>query len=196
MSLGITANVKKNGALLAYIANSIPNIHLRKLLKIVYLIDEKFMKMRNFPITWFDYYVWEKGPVAPEVYNIKNGAFGDYVLCHKNNKGSNIVEYVLSTKYQIQKQMDIFSPFELEVIDTVISENESKTPDELTSLTHEEGTLWFEMVKKHSVTFVDGKSDIEIPLYLLNGDDVDKNEIYEEAKWNMGFQAVLNQDNI
>lgn len=196
MSLGVTANRKKNGALLAYIANSIPAIHLRKLLKIVYLIDEKFMRLRNFPITWFDYYAWEKGPVAPEVYDIKNGAFADYVLCHKNENRSNIVEPVLSAKYQIQKQMDIFSPFELEVIDSVISENESKTPDELTSLTHEEGTLWFEMVKKHSVTFVNGKSDIEIPLCLLNGDDAEKNEIFEEAKWNMGFQAALNQDNL
>ena len=32
MSLGIAANKEKNGALLAYIAKNVPNIHLRKLL--------------------------------------------------------------------------------------------------------------------------------------------------------------------
>ena len=67
MSLGITANREKNGALLAYIASNIPGINLRKLLKVVYLIDEQFMKLRGFPLTWFDYYAWAKGPVAPEV---------------------------------------------------------------------------------------------------------------------------------
>ena len=90
MSLGVTVNRKKNGALLAYVAKNIPSINLRKLLKIVYLIDEKFMELRGFPLTWFDYYAWVKGPVAPEVYDIKNGAFSEYVTCHKNEEGKNI----------------------------------------------------------------------------------------------------------
>lgn len=77
MSLGITVNKEKNGLLMAYIAEQINGVTLRKLLKITYLIDEKFMKQRGFPLTWFDYYAWEKGPVAPEVYEIKNGAFHD-----------------------------------------------------------------------------------------------------------------------
>ena len=78
-SLGTTTNYHKNGVLLAYISNKIPNIHLRKLLKIIYLIDEYFMAMRGFPLTWFDYYAWAKGPVAPEVYAVKNNAFHEFV---------------------------------------------------------------------------------------------------------------------
>ena len=77
MSLGLTVNKHKNGVLIAYIAQSILDINLRKLLKLIYLIDEKFMEQRGFPLTWFDYYAWERGPVAPEVYEIKNGAFQD-----------------------------------------------------------------------------------------------------------------------
>lgn len=195
MSLGITANKEKNGALLAYIAKNVPNIHLRKLLKIVYLIDEKFMELRGFPLTWFDYYAWAKGPVAPEVYDVKQGAFSEFVTCHKDNNGSNIVEAVLPSKYQVLKQMDIFSPFEMGIIDEIVFKYEGMTADELSALTHEEGSLWSRIVKQHDVNFVDGKSAIEIPLQLLNGDDVDKNEIYEDAKWNMGFQAALNQHN-
>ena len=195
MSLGITANKEKNGALLAYIAKNVPNIHLRKLLKIVYLIDEKFMELRGFPLTWFDYYAWAKGPVAPEVYNVKQGAFSEFVTCHKDNNGSNIVEAVLPSKYQVLKQMDIFSPFEMGIIDEIVFKYEGMTADELSALTHEEGSLWSRIVKQYDVNFVDGKSAIEIPLQLLNGDDADKNEIYEDAKWNMGFQAALNQHN-
>ena len=193
MRLGIAANKEKNGALLAYIAKIVPNIHLRKLLKIVYLIDEKFMELRGFPLTWFDYYAWAKGPVAPEVYDIKTGAFSEYVVCHKDDNESNIVEPLLPSEYQVLKQMEVYSPFEMGIIEEVISMYENKTADELSELTHEEGSLWSRIVNKENVEFVDGKSTIEIPLKLLNGDDVDKNEIYEEAKWNMGFQAALNQ---
>lgn len=193
MSLGIAANKEKNGALLAYIAKNVPNIHLRKLLKIIYLIDEKFMKLRGFPITWFDYYAWAKGPVAPEVYDIKTGAFAEYVSCYKDQNGSNIVESVLPSEYQVLKQMEVYSPFEMEIIDDIIFRYKDNTADELSDLTHEDGTLWSIIVNRENVNFVEGKSTIEIPLQLLNGDDADKNEVYEDAKWNMGFQAALNQ---
>ena len=91
MSFGTTVNKEKNGALLAYIAEKDPEIHLRKLLKMVYLIDEKFMVTRGFPLTWFNYQAWEKGPVAPEVYAVKTGAFSSYVKRQKNQEGKNIV---------------------------------------------------------------------------------------------------------
>ena len=63
MSLGISVNKDKNGALLAYIAEKNPNIHLRKLLKMVYLIDEKFMELRGFPLTWFNYQKIDNEPL-------------------------------------------------------------------------------------------------------------------------------------
>lgn len=193
MSLGITANKEKNGALLAYIAKNIPGINLRKLLKVVYLIDEKFMELRGFPLTWFDYYAWAKGPVAPEVYEIKNGAFSQYVSCCKNEVGKNIVKSVLPSKFQVLKQMDVFSPYELGIIDDIVFKYENTSADELSDLTHKKGSLWSTIVEQHQVAFMDGKSDVEIPLQFLNGEDEEKNEIYEDAKWNMDFQAALNQ---
>ena len=84
-SLGVTSNKAKVGALLAYLCYRMPNVQLRKLLKVLYLIDEASVRSRAIPMTWLDYYVWEKGPVAPEVYQIKNKAFSDYVTCHLEN---------------------------------------------------------------------------------------------------------------
>ena len=52
---GLRANEKKVGALLEYICNQMPHIHLRKLLKVIYLMDEKSVKMRAIPLTWLDY---------------------------------------------------------------------------------------------------------------------------------------------
>jgi hypothetical protein len=40
MGIGIKANRKKIGALLAYLSFRMSNVELRKLLKITYLIDE------------------------------------------------------------------------------------------------------------------------------------------------------------
>ena len=187
MSLGITVNRKKNGALLAYIAKNVPNVSLRKLLKIVYLIDEKFMKLRGFPLTWFDYYAWAKGPVAPEVYEVKNGAFAEYVTCHKNSEGTNIIDAVLPHPYLVLKQMDLYSSYEMGIIDQIVCECENATADELSELTHRENTLWSQVVKEECVEFVDGKSDVQIPLSRLNDGDAEKEETYEEALEYMQF---------
>lgn len=187
MSLGFTVNREKNGALLAYIAKNVPNINLRKLLKIVYLIDEKFMELRGFPLTWFDYYAWAKGPVAPEVYDVKNGAFSEYVTCNRNEEGKNIIDAVLPHPYLVLKQMDLYSPYEMGIIDQVIFEHEHTTADELTELTHKKNSLWSQIVREKGVEFVEGKSDVQIPLIRLNNGNQEKEEIYEEALEYMQF---------
>ena len=187
MSFGNTVNKEKNGALLAYIAERNPNIHLRKLLKIVYLIDEKFMEMRGFPLTWFNYQVWEKGPVAPEVYAVKDGAFADFVSCKKNNAGQNVVTPQMRHDYLIDKQMEAYSQYEKEIIDAVIDAYVGKSADELSDITHQEDSLWSKIVKEQKVVFVDGKSNVEIPLARLNEGNEDKSATYEEALDYMEF---------
>lgn len=187
MSFGSTVNMEKNGALLAYIAEKNPGIHLRKLLKMVYLIDEKFMEKRGFPLTWFNYQAWEKGPVAPEVYAVKTGAFSNYVKCQKNQDGKNIVTPVLQHDYLISKQMEVYSLYEKEIIDSVIMAYCDKSADELTNITHHDDSLWSKIVDEQKVVFVDGKSDVEIPLTRLNDGDEEKSAIYEEALDYMQF---------
>ncbi len=187
MSFGCTVNMEKNGALLAYIAEKNPDIHLRKLLKMVYLIDEKFMEVRGFPLTWFNYLAWEKGPVAPEVYAVKTGAFSSFVHCNKNKEGKNIVTPVQIHDYLIGKQMEVYSQYEREIIDSVIDAYCCKTADELSDITHQENSLWSKVVKEQNVTFVDGKSDVVIPLTRLNDGNEEKKAIYEEALDYMQF---------
>ena len=187
MSLGLTVNKHKNGVLIAYIAQSILDINLRKLLKLIYLIDEKFMEQRGFPLTWFDYYAWERGPVAPEVYEIKNGAFSRYVKCFKNDEGKNIVESLLPNKNQVLSQMDSFSQYEMEIIDDIIIRYGKKTADELSDITHKNDSLWSAIVKEENISFIDGKSDVQIPLIRLNTGNVEKEEVYKEALEYMQF---------
>ena len=187
MSLGNTVNKEKNGALLAYVAENVPDINLRKLLKIVYLLDERFMELRGFPLTWFEYRAWEKGPVAPEVYAVKQGAFGEYVNCSKNQADKYIITPVLQHDYLINKQMEIFSSYEKDIIDNVLSEYKDKSADDLTAITHRQSSLWTRVVAEQRVQFVDCKSDVRIPLEQLNNGDAEKVATYEDAVDYMQF---------
>lgn len=194
MSLGITANRKKNGALLAYIANKIPDITMRKMLKIIYLIDERFMQLRGFPFTWLDYYVWEKGPVAPEVYAIreKENFFSDFVTTKRSDVGKIVIYPLFPIDCKPTGPFGELSEYDRSVIDEELSKYGSKSADWLTSQTHLPDALWTKTKIEHNVVFVDGKSDCRIDMEDLIRDNEDLCEVYEDAKWNASFQAQLN----
>ena len=193
MSLGITANRVKTGALLAYIANKVPNINMRKMLKIVYLIDERFMQLRGFPLTWLDYYVWEKGPVAPEIYSLKNkdNYFSDFVKATKSEDGKLIISPLIPINSDPSGPFGELSEYDLSIIDEELSKYGDKSADWLTDQTHLPDTLWTKTKSENNVVFKDGKSDCSIDLTDLIKNDKDLCEIYEDAKWNIGFQAQL-----
>ena len=180
MSFGYTVNKEKNGVLLAYLAERIPNITLRKLLKLVYLTDEKFTIERGFPLTWFSYFAWKKGPVAPEVYDVKNGSFAEYVQCHRNNEDKCEVSPV--SGILTQDRLNLYSQYEMDMIDKIISTYGFMSADELTDITHLDDTLWSKVVNENNLTFSDsGRSDCEIHLNRLIEGDEEKEEVFEDA---------------
>jgi uncharacterized phage-associated protein len=186
MSFGYTVNKEKNGVLLAYLAERIPNITLRKLLKLVCLTDEKFTIERGFPLTWFSYFAWKKGPVAPEVYDVKNGSFAEYVQCHRNNEDKCEVSPV--SGILTQDKLNLYSQYEMDMIDKIISTYGSMSADELTDLTHLDDTLWSKVVNENNLTFSDsGCSDCEIHLNRLIEGDEEKEEVFEDALEYMQF---------
>lgn len=194
MSLGVTVNRVKTGALLAYIANKVPEINMRKMLKIVYLIDERFMQLRGFPFTWLDYYVWEKGPVAPEIYSLKNqdNHFSDFVKATKSEDGKFIIHPLIPINCDPTGPFGELSEYDLSIIDEELSKYGDKSAAWLTDQTHLPDTLWTKTKSEYKVEFKDGKSDCRIDLTELIKNDEDLREVYEDAKWNIGFQAQLN----
>ncbi len=186
MSFGYTVNKEKNGVLLAYLAERIPNVTLRKLLKLVYLTDEKFTIERGFPLTWFNYFAWKKGPVAPEVYGVKNGSFADFVQCHRNSNDKYEVSPVGGAL--TEDRLNLYSRYEMNMIDEIISKYGSMSADELTDITHLENTLWSKVVNENKLTFSDsGRSDCEIHLNRLIEGDEEKEEVFEDALEYMQF---------
>ena len=174
-------NKNKIGSLLAYISSTIPDINLRKLIKIVYLIDERSVKTRGLSVTWLDYYVWEKGPVAPCIYDIKNngGEFSHFITAEKNDEEKYIIQPIISLKTSTMQ----FSPKELLLIDSILDEYGHLSADELTEITHCVGGLWDKAKKANQLNFgQQKKTDVRIELSDLIVEDEDKMGIYEDAR--------------
>ena len=189
--LGLQASANKVGALLEYICDQIPHIHLRKLLKVIYLMDEKSVQKRSIPLTWLDYYAWKKGPVAPSIYEVKDGAFADYVTCAKENDNKWYVSANKTNPYAIDQDMRVFSEFEMDIINSVIAYCKNKSADDLTDETHSEGSLWAKTVAEHQISFDESeRSDYPICLNDLNDDE--GKEIYADALDSVMMQASIN----
>lgn len=174
-------NNSKVGNLLAYISSKVNGINLRKLIKLVYLIDEESVCLRGISVTWLTYYAWEKGPVAPCIYDIKQdgGSFSKYVNVHRDKE-----ERIIVTPSVDEKESSLqFSKKELRLIDSIIHKYESLSADELSEITHRPGGLWDMAKKKHNPDFKssDGRSDIKLDMIDLIQGDNEKMGIYNDA---------------
>lgn len=174
-------NINKIGCLLAYIASSVPEINLRKLIKLVYLIDERSVMTRGLSITWLDYYAWEKGPVAPCIYEIKNkgGEFSNFISTEKNKEE----KYIVSAKIEKERSRMKFSAKELKLINSILNEYGQMTADELTEITHSVGGLWDKVKKENQLNFkLHKKTNVRIELSDLIAQDEEKMGVYEDAR--------------
>ena len=157
-------NNSKIGNLLAYISSKIEDINLRKLIKLVFLIDEESVRSRGISVTWLTYYAWEKGPVAPCIYEIKDrgGIFSKYISVHRNRE-----EKVIITPFVDKNESSIqFSKKELRLIDSIIDKYGQLSADDLSEITHKPGGLWDIAKKKYNPNFKssNGRSDIKLNL--------------------------------
>ena len=175
-------NIDKVCSLLSYIVSTVQEVNLRKLIKLVYLIDEASVMKRGFSLTWLDYYVWEKGPVSPYIYNIKSedNAFNRFVEAKIGRDGRRWISSIVRKEVAEMQ----FSCKELRIIDEVLSTFGHKKADELTDITHEVDTPWRLAVDalKPNFRVCDGKTNIEVDLRLLLNNDEEKLNVFEDAR--------------
>ena len=175
-------NAKKVGSLLSYIVASAKDVNLRKLIKLVYLIDEASITKRGFSLTWLDYYAWKKGPVSPYIYNVKykDNPFNHFVEAEAGRDG----KLWISSNVRKDVAMLQFSQREIKIIDEVLALYGNKKADELTDITHEVNTPWSLAVEAMKPNFEKdgGKTDILLDMRLLLDGDEEKINTFEDAK--------------
>ncbi|WP_195372998.1 Panacea domain-containing protein [Parabacteroides leei] len=188
MCLGIAVNKDKIGNLLALLATRLKPLYQTKMIKMVYLIDELKVKDNGVPLTWLDYKVWQFGPVAPELYYLRdnNTVFSNYVGAVRDCNGTLIVP-----KQEFNKSK--FSARDMRIIEEAIRLYGNMNAEELVDLTHGEGSLWSITKDENNIDFssqIANTSNISMNLSRLIDDD-EKLDNYYGAKDTMMFKSEL-----
>lgn len=188
MCLGIAVNKDKIGNLLALLATRLKPLYQTKMIKMVYLIDELKVKDNGVPLTWLDYKVWQFGPVAPELYYLRdnNTVFSNYVGAVRDSNGTLIVP-----KQEFNKSK--FSARDMRIIEEAIRLYGNMNAEELVDLTHGEGSLWSITKDENNIDFssqIANTSNISMNLSRLIDDD-EKLDNYYGAKDTMMFKSEL-----
>ena len=148
-------DVDKIGSLLHLIAKKSGNIYLTRLLKLLYLIDEKSVKEIGVPVTPFEYRVAQNGPLIVELWtNLQQcNDFSKYIQISKEAdiEGTKITAVGEPNEKR-------FSEYELELINDIVRDYRGYSTDELIDYIHEhKESLWKDIVSKKSVDFSSSK---------------------------------------
>jgi uncharacterized phage-associated protein len=195
----------KIGNIIVHISNEVPEkgkVSLTKMVKLLFLIDESSVLKTGVPITWLDHYAWKRGPVADDVYfEIKR-------LEHKEVKDT---ELSLDEFIEVYEDMyqgssftaikakktfnkEIFTSYEVTVIDEILRKYRDWSAKELEDETHKEGTPYDLVVKANKlqqVFEIKGKSNIPIDFINLIQDSPFKKLAYKNAYDSLSFESDI-----
>ena len=151
-------------------------LYLTRLLKLLYIIDEKSVIKIGSPITNLDYKVAEKGPLADHLwYCVQNNPqlFSDYFEVKFNNTS---VGYSFNAKKQ--PDLNILSDFEDDLIKETIKEYKGVDTEKIIKDLHNDGTLWYKITKKHNLNFQNPESS-SISKYTIDFKELIKNDDFK-----------------
>lgn len=129
-----------------YFAEKVPDLSKTKLIKLLYLLEEFYVKKYNIPFLDIDFEVWQAGPVNREIYIELSDdpiIFKGYI--ERECFPDNINVYVKSIK---EFSDDEFSDIEIEMMDFIIANFGDKSATELVEYTHRPGSAWYNIAKQ------------------------------------------------
>lgn len=139
-----TDNISRIGNAAVYIATHAKNVSKTKLLKLLYLMEERSALRYHQPFLGLSYEVWQAGPVAKDVYiDISDG--GVMLAPYIKIVNDDDAQYVVAAK---PFDEDDFSANEIRLMDEVLAEYGEKTAKELVAITHRKGSLWYNIAKE------------------------------------------------
>jgi uncharacterized phage-associated protein len=179
--------INKIGNTIVYLAQNIPNLSKTKLLKLLYLLDEASVKEFAVPFLNLEYYVWQAGPVATEI-------FGEI----SQESESSILDQFLRLRFQeinqrfaifIEPKKDFddseFSDNDVEILERFCQKFRDITAEQLVEITHRKNTLWYQIALKNNLlrdfeTKRKTTSNYKIDLSELLNDVPEKKAFYQE----------------
>ena len=198
-------NNDKIGNVLNYFASEIEFLSMTKTLKLLYILDETSIKETGTPVTWLDYKVWEKGPVAIDVYNeiTKQETFNyqgqelsllqGITLDKKFNTDRKSEEIFLKPKGNFDQS--VFNRYELNLLETVVFKYGNWNASQLIDFLHKEDSLWHKMVSKHDLKN-HFKKISKITNHSIEFNDLLKDNPILQMAAKSSFEALSFQDSI
>lgn len=137
--------IDKIGNSIIYLGDKVSELSKTKLLKLLFLLEEKSIKDYGRPFFGLDFKIWQFGPVAPPLFD---------GLTDSENRFLNI--YINKNKfdeYEGKKQFidDEFSDNDIKVLDWAVNFTKHKTAEDLVRYTHAPQSLWRRGAIKHNV---------------------------------------------
>ncbi|ADB42945.1 Panacea domain-containing protein [Spirosoma linguale] len=179
------AQIDKIGNLMVYITDRLGATSKTKLLKLVYIIEEEYIKQAGVPLTPLSFTHLPKGPVSTFINNQIN----------KNREPLN--RYVRIDKVNDQCWIrpivdfsdDEFSEFDLQVINEVLERFGRYNADALIDYTHREGSIWKQMQDEFGGPPPAKQNTLNL-FRLLDSEDVDP-DLRESANEYKAFVNYL-----
>lgn len=144
----------KLGNTVVYIASHTNNLSKTKLLKLLYFMEEYSVRRFHTPFLGLPFEVWQAGPVVKDVFiDLSETPVILDGFVTKEVKGD-------ATYIQAAKEFcdDEFSDNDLLVMQEVLKKYGDKSAKELVGLTHQKGTLWYNVAsKRHLLPLFEGK---------------------------------------
>lgn len=142
-------NISRIGNAAIYIAEHTSDLSKTKLLKLLYLMEERSALKYQQPFLGLPYEVWQAGPVAKDIYiDLSDGAvlLSKYVRTElvKLDDGKD-AQYIHPVAAFDDED---FSANEIRLMDEVLKLYGDKTATELVDIVHKENTLWYQIAKE------------------------------------------------
>jgi uncharacterized phage-associated protein len=175
--------LEKIGNTIIYFTQNIPDLSKTKLIKLLYLLEECFMKKYHLPFLDIEFEVWQAGPVNREIFvDLSDEPFmlKDYIIKECNEDATYI-------KPKQDFSDNEFSDNEIEMLNFIVKSFGNKTDAELVKLTHKRSSPWYiiadrtGLLKAFNACLLNS-SDIKIDLSEFYCDSKKKSEKYKEQK--------------
>ncbi len=148
-------------------------LYLTRLLKLLYIIDEKSVINIGSPITHLNYKVAEQGALADHLwYCIQNNPqlFSDFFEIKFNDTSASY-----SFKIKTEPDLNVLSDFEDDLIKETVKEYKGIPTEDIIKRLHQEDTLWYKIKKKHKLNF-DNPESSSISMYSIDFGELVKHD--------------------
>ena len=145
--------INKIGNTIVYLAQNIPNLSKTKLLKLLYLLDEVSIKEFSVPFLNLEYYVWQAGPVATEIFGEISQDFETSILDQFLRLRFQEINQRFAVFIEPKKDFDDseFSDNDMMILEKFCQKFKDTTAEQLVEITHRKNTLWYQIALKNNL---------------------------------------------